>query len=200
MHAMTSPEIQMQDCKRRLRREIRDLLAGFQRIERQAASAEIVKLVAGLDAWQSAANVLAYAPMPDEPDITPLLAAFPGTVHLPVVSNNEVTIRPLRADAALVPGERGNLEPETDEYSQLDSIDLALVPGRAFTQSGIRLGRGGGHYDRMLAKLSGDCLLIGVGFSLQVIDEIPRQPHDVLMHAVVTQGGLTSGHQSFRVD
>ncbi len=197
---MTSTEIQLQDCKRRLRKEIRNLLAGFQRIERQSASADIVKVIAGMDLWQSANGVLAYAPMPDEPDITPLLAAFAGTVHLPVVNNNEVVIRPLTDGAALVPGERGNLEPETDEYSKLETINLALVPGRAFTSSGIRLGRGGGHYDRTLPKLPKDCLLVGIAFSLQLLEDIPYQPHDVPMHAVITEQGLLSEHPLIKAD
>ncbi len=198
--AMTSTEIEMQDSKRRLRKEIRNSLAGFQRVERREASCKIVQLIAGLNVWRSATGVLAYAPIPDEPDITPLLAAFSGSVHLPVVNNNEVMIRPFTPDAAIVPGERGNLEPDTDEFSNLETIEIALVPGRAFTAGGLRLGRGGGHYDRILTKLPENCLLVGIGFALQLLDAVPQQAHDIVMHAVVTEYGVYSKHPLVAVD
>jgi 5-formyltetrahydrofolate cyclo-ligase len=64
------------------------------------------------------------------------------------------------------------------------------VPGLAFTRKGLRLGRGGGYYDRYLAALPPTTLKIGVCFALQLVDAMPTEPHDQRMNAVVTEEGL----------
>lgn len=67
---------------------------------------------------------------------------------------------------------------------------LILVPGRAFTEEGGRLGRGKGFYDKYLAKLlslisSDNVFLLGVAFSCQIVKELPLDNHDILMNKVV---------------
>jgi len=54
-------------------------------------------------------------------------------------------------------------------------LDAVLVPGRAFDLAGHRLGRGGGHYDRLLARLRPDARArtVGVAFSEQVVPKVP---------------------------
>lgn len=63
--------------------------------------------------------------------------------------------------------------------------DLIFVPGLAFSRKGVRLGRGGGHYDRLLR--ASDACFLGVARSFQLVDELPDDPHDVRMHGVVTE-------------
>jgi 5-formyltetrahydrofolate cyclo-ligase len=65
-------------------------------------------------------------------------------------------------------------------------LDVVLVPGLAFTADGRRLGQGGGHYDRFLARLSPRCVTIGICFHEQLVDDLPIEPHDVLVRLVVT--------------
>lgn len=60
-----------------------------------------------------------------------------------------------------------------------------IVPGLAFTAEGLRLGQGGGHYDRWLGAHPG-VLTIGLAWDVQVVDELPTEPHDHTMNAVVT--------------
>jgi len=67
-----------------------------------------------------------------------------------------------------------------------DQLDVVVVPGLAFTADGRRLGQGGGHYDRFLARLRADCLTIGACFAEQLVADLPTEPHDVRVHAVVT--------------
>ncbi len=65
-----------------------------------------------------------------------------------------------------------------------------LVPGRAFTRSGGRLGRGGGHYDRLLT----DCptlFSIGIAYARQIVDEVPTESHDRPVAAIATEEGVT---------
>ena len=68
--------------------------------------------------------------------------------------------------------------------------DLIVVPGLAFTRTGDRLGQGGGWYDRFLSARSRHAVAIGVGFDLQVVDELPVEEHDVRVDAVVTESSV----------
>jgi 5-formyltetrahydrofolate cyclo-ligase len=70
--------------------------------------------------------------------------------------------------------------------------DVVIVPGVAFTASGDRLGQGGGWYDRFLAAIRPECVTIGVGFDLQVVDAVPVEPHDVRLDHVVTESGIAT--------
>ena len=62
--------------------------------------------------------------------------------------------------------------------------EVLLVPGRAFTPAGGRLGRGRGFYDRHLSDFMG--LKVGVCFHEQIVEELPSEKHDVSMHYIVT--------------
>jgi 5-formyltetrahydrofolate cyclo-ligase len=64
-------------------------------------------------------------------------------------------------------------------------IDLAIVPGVAFDESGRRLGRGGGYYDRFLSTLS--VTSIGVAFELQLVPIVPAGSQDIRVKAIVTE-------------
>ena len=64
--------------------------------------------------------------------------------------------------------------------------DLVVVPGVAFTSIGHRLGQGGGWYDRFLPKINDRAATIGVCFAEQVIDDLPQEPHDIVVHHVIS--------------
>ena len=64
--------------------------------------------------------------------------------------------------------------------------DIFIVPGLGFTKEGIRLGRGKGSYDRLLSKHS-TALKIGICSTLNLLDEIPSEEHDILMDYVLTE-------------
>jgi 5-formyltetrahydrofolate cyclo-ligase len=64
---------------------------------------------------------------------------------------------------------------------------VILVPGVAFTRAGQRLGRGGGYYDRLLSALPAKAVRLGVCFELQIVDELPSEPHDMRVDGVVTE-------------
>jgi 5-formyltetrahydrofolate cyclo-ligase len=74
------------------------------------------------------------------------------------------------------------------------TLDLVVVPGRAFTPDGRRLGRGGGHYDRFLLRLAPGCRTIGVCYAEQVVGDLPVADHDVPVDVVVTDAGLAGDH------
>ena len=58
-----------------------------------------------------------------------------------------------------------------------------LVPGLAFTGDGVRLGHGGGYYDRLLERCR--CTTVGVCFAEQIVDVLPVQSHDVKVGRVL---------------
>ena len=62
------------------------------------------------------------------------------------------------------------------ETSQLEQVDLAIIPGRAFTQEGARMGRGKGYYDRLIPSLH--CPKWGVAFGCQLVKKIPTDEWD----------------------
>ena len=66
-------------------------------------------------------------------------------------------------------------------------MDVFLVPGLLFDRAGRRLGRGGGHFDRLLARACPGALRVGVCVAERVVDELPEGPWDVRMHRIVTE-------------
>ncbi len=66
------------------------------------------------------------------------------------------------------------------------TIDVVVVPGLAFTRDGRRLGQGGGYYDRFLPLLRDDCVTCGVGFAVQIVDDLPSESHDRVLTMVIT--------------
>jgi 5-formyltetrahydrofolate cyclo-ligase len=91
------------------------------------------------------------------------------------------------APHALLPGRSGVREPPADAPGlDVAELDALAVPGMLFAPDGTRLGRGSGHYDRMLARVRPDALRIGICYSDRVRDALPSAPHDVPVHLLVT--------------
>ena len=134
-------------------------------------------------------TVLAYWPLPDEPDIRPLidgLVAMGKTVLLPKVTGNEtMELCRYTSSADLAEGMFHIMEPAGTPFTDFSQIDMALIPGVAFDASCRRLGRGRGYYDRFLAV--NPCIYkIGVCFPFQRVPEVPAEAHDILMDEIVT--------------
>lgn len=79
------------------------------------------------------------------------------------------------------------LEPQGELFNDLREIDVAVVPGIAFTSDCKRMGRGRGYYDRMLLSLP-NAYKIGICFPFQLLDSIPFDDYDVSMDKVITAG------------
>jgi 5-formyltetrahydrofolate cyclo-ligase len=72
-----------------------------------------------------------------------------------------------------------------------DSIDLIVLPALAFDPQGHRLGRGGGYYDRFLARLKPGTVAVGLAFDVQVIDSVPVDGRDAAVDVLVTDRRVT---------
>jgi 5-formyltetrahydrofolate cyclo-ligase len=66
-----------------------------------------------------------------------------------------------------------------------EEIDLILIPGLAFTRKGERLGRGGGYYDRFLARVGLRAVKLGICFKEQLLEELPIESHDARVDRVL---------------
>ena len=86
-------------------------------------------------------------------------------------------------DTGLEPGPYGALQPGSDALDVTPA--LAFVPLLAFGADGERLGQGGGHYDLWLAAHS-ETQAVGLAWDCQLAQALPCEPHDRLLHAVVT--------------
>ncbi len=85
------------------------------------------------------------------------------------------------------------LEPRDDAPLSEETIDIAIIPGRAFTAKGERMGRGNGGYDIWISaqkKRSPSTLYIGVCFDCQIVQELPMETHDEIVDVVVTARGI----------
>jgi 5-formyltetrahydrofolate cyclo-ligase len=109
-------------------------------------------------------------------------------VAIPRVAGGVLELREGAPGQGLVPGPLGALQPPSDAPEVApDAVDLFVVPGLLFDRSGRRLGRGGGHFDRLLIRARTDALRVGVCPSEALVDELPEDPWDVRMHRVVTE-------------
>lgn len=150
---------------------------------RRRESVAIARRLSGLKVFQKARTVALYLSLPHEVDTRPLLSLcrqLGKEVVVPVVSPEDKRMDFL----PLPPGSRGlrkNVygipEPRASRNSHGPKIDLLVVPGRAFTRRGDRLGSGGGYYDRFLA-LHPRVPTVGIAYSAQVAAFLPLALHD----------------------
>lgn len=87
------------------------------------------------------------------------------------------------SDSDLVGGPFGIAQPDADALPVIPPV--VFVPLLGFTETGLRLGQGGGFYDRWLARNPGT-VAIGMGWDCQKLALLPNEPHDIAMQAIVT--------------
>ena len=182
--------------KANIRREIRALVAQMTEADKLSQSLCICEQVKAMGEWQRAGDVLLYAALPDEVSLSALISdalASGKRVWLPVVDGDDLRIRQYKEGMTEVSAGFHIEEPTADapellpsDYSQ---ISLAIIPGRAFTPDGDRLGRGKGYYDRFLAHYAGTT--IGVAFSCQICNTLPIDPWDRPLNKVIVSSPQT---------
>ena len=159
--------------------------------ERHDASLRLCERLAQNPLWQRSQCVLLFTPLPDEPDLSTLLASALATGklvalprHVPATDAYEAAL--IRHPATdLRPGKFGVLEPSTACATlPLMQLDLLLVPGIGFDVLGRRLGRGKGYYDRLLSQTPS--IKCGVAFDWQMVEQLPAETHDVPMNYLAT--------------
>ncbi|MCC6599579.1 MAG: 5-formyltetrahydrofolate cyclo-ligase [Crocinitomicaceae bacterium] len=128
-----------------------------------------------------------YLPMDAEINLFPLIEKLlidEFTVICPkVLRQRKLENRVLRSFEELEEGIYGTRHPMGDS-AYLGTIDFFIVPGLAFDLQGNRIGYGAGYYDVMLADFP-SAHKCGVGYSFQLFNVIPAEPHDIKLDDVV---------------
>lgn len=160
-----------------------------------AWAADTAALRARLRLWletRKITTLCGYVPLLGEPGSVELLEDLRAGVRrllLPVVMGAAPLDWVEYAGAgALRPARFGLLEPAGARLGPgvLAEVDAMLVPALAVDRRGVRLGRGGGHYDRSLPLVAGQAELIGVVRDCELVDELPSEEHDVRLTGVLT--------------
>jgi 5-formyltetrahydrofolate cyclo-ligase len=136
----------------------------------------------------------AYVPEPDEPGYGRIPAAFTqlcARVLLPVVPPDGRELAWAVDTGRLAPGRFGLLEPVGPRLgpTAIGTADVVVLPALAVARDGVRLGRGGGYYDRALQHVRPDAVLVALVFDDEFVDELPTEDHDRRVTAVVTPSG-----------
>lgn len=171
-----------------LRARIRNLR--FTPSKRKKSSLTVCRKIEKTTFFQDARTIAFYSAAKDELDLSSLgekALALNKKIFFPRVIGSKIEFREVRdLKNDLQRGAYQILEPNPKKTKKrVREPDLILVPGRAFDSQGRRLGRGGGHYDRLLERWHGSTR-IGVGFREQKVRQVPVEKHDIRMDAVIT--------------
>jgi len=171
--------------KKELRKYIKSQVSSISSEDREVLSKSVTESILITPEWKKAEEVFLFSSIPDEIDTKYLIESALSEnkrVILPVIRGEEIDLYYYDSNKIVV-GTFGILEPSTDsEKATVGDIDLAIIPGRAFTKEGKRLGRGKGYYDRLLPSLS--CLKWGICYPCQIVDDIAVDPWDIPMDKV----------------
>jgi len=187
------PRAEPAGAKLELRRRAlaaRDALPGA---ERARLSALVCARAAALPELVAAATIMLFASFRSEVETAALFwwALKAGkTVCAPRVLAPRLMAAYLIADpeADLVPGAWGIPEPREGLVEvPPERMDVVVVPGAAFDAAGRRCGYGGGFYDAYLARTRPGIPWVALAFEGQLVDELPCEPHDLAVGAIVTE-------------
>jgi 5-formyltetrahydrofolate cyclo-ligase len=180
------------DAKAALRQTFLSRRSARSAADRACAAASLTAaLLRGLAGVRTLA---AFVPEDTEPGSGRLPAAYTqlhARVLLPVVPTTGSELTWAVDTGRLAPGRFGLLEPVGPRLgpTAIGAADVVVVPALAVDRSGVRLGRGGGYYDRALRYVRPGARLVAVVFDDEFVDELPSEPHDHRVTAVVTPGG-----------
>ncbi|MFJ8249841.1 5-formyltetrahydrofolate cyclo-ligase [Streptomyces sp. NPDC094466] len=181
-----------------LRRELLAARALLTKEDAARSAAVLAEAALRLPELADARTVAAYVSVGREPGTRALLEALRGRgvrVLLPVLlADNDLDWAAYEGPEHLLPAGRGLLEPDGARLGPAAVLEAGavLLPGLAVDGAGMRLGRGGGSYDRVLARLTAAGArpsLVVLLYDDEVVARVPSEPHDHPVDAVVTPAG-----------
>lgn len=154
------------------------------------ASKSVFRHIENLHIFNDADNILLYHSLPDELQTRSAIDSWKlhKNIYLPRVNGENLEILPYK-DNCLASGSFNIEEPTGCDITDINAIDLIIVPAVAFDRNGNRIGRGKGYYDRLLAKCTKQ-FKIGIGYDFQLIDEIETECHDVPVDMIITPNNI----------
>ncbi|HUJ06273.1 MAG TPA: 5-formyltetrahydrofolate cyclo-ligase [Streptosporangiaceae bacterium] len=181
-----------------LRKELLAARRGLGQAGRAAAGRALADIMLEMPETGMAGAIAAYLSVGTEPPTSALVYALwkrGSYVLLPVLmDDNDLDWACYEGPDSLAPGPHGLLQPTEPRrgVSGIASADLVIVPALAVDRRGYRLGRGGGSYDRALARVGAAVPTIALLYDGELLDEVPAGPHDQRVRAVAQPGrGMT---------
>ena len=179
----------IQEAKQAVRQTMKARLEATDAPARTAAGERVASRVVALPEFDAAVVVSCFLSLPREISTDGLIRVFRRSekrVCVPAFqqSAQAYSLARLEESTRLVPGKAGVREPVGSEWVALEDVDLFVIPGLAFDAQGHRVGRGGGHYDRLLEGAR--AVKVGVGMECQLVASVPAEDHDIRMDVVVT--------------
>jgi 5-formyltetrahydrofolate cyclo-ligase len=186
-------------AKAALRHRILAARAGLSAEQRAAAGRALRDAVLALPQAQMAGTIAAYYSLGSEPGTHGLVYALwkrGSYVLLPVLRPDmDLDWASYEGPDSLRPGPRGLTEPAEAPrgVAAVSSADLVVVPALAVDRRGVRLGRGGGSYDRALARVGPQVPTIALLYDGELLDEVPAVAHDQrVRHVASPAAGITN--------
>lgn len=184
----------MKHDKAAVRKEVMAKLAKLEKPLHKYLSYEIATTLFKDPLWKNAKTIaITISRFPEVDTYQIIRKAWEEGKHVAIPKclpeNREMVFRELTQFDQLESVYYGLLEPieaKTKAVS-IDSIDLLIVPGLAFTVEGYRLGVGGGYYDRFLLKYKGET--VALAFESQLVPSLPMEPHDLPVGKIITAKG-----------
>ncbi|MFE2582106.1 5-formyltetrahydrofolate cyclo-ligase [Streptomyces sp. NPDC059378] len=189
--------------KQTLRRELLQVRNRFTADDVEAAAGALAERALELPELARAGTVAAYVSVGSEPRTLALLDALRARgvrVLLPVLlPDNDLDWGEYAGAESLAHVRHGGkmalLEPAGERLGPdaVTAADAVLLPGLAVDARGMRLGRGGGSYDRVLARLEradAHPALVVLLYDPEVVGHVPEEAHDRPVHAVVTPSAV----------
>ena len=178
--------------KQELRQLLREKLAALTPEEAALNDTQIASSFFTSQAFMPQTRIACYMPLKGEVSCKSILQTLPKKGHITclpavVARDTPLTFRQYRIGDELRRGMMGPLEPALDARDIIP--DVIIIPMLGFTRGKYRLGYGSGFYDRTLEELRRlkSIKTIGLAYSLQEIDHLPIEPHDIPLDMIITE-------------
>jgi 5-formyltetrahydrofolate cyclo-ligase len=173
--------------KKALRQLIKKQLINISFEEKLQLSAVLFSKLEQNVVFQQAKTVMLYWSMEDEVHTHDFIQkwAKEKEIILPVVNGDKLLLKRFTGMQSMKTGEKyGIQEPQGEDFTDFNAIDLVIVPGVAFDKAKNRMGHGKGYYDRLLPDLK--AYKIALCYNFQLVDEVPAEIHDIKMDEIIT--------------
>ncbi len=153
-------------------------------------SLQVQQQLLGSDCFVMARTLALYCPVNNEVQTYQLVVEALSQrklVCFPRVNGDQLDFVEVSAVSELEIGNYNIAEPVAGQVVPVAQLDLIVVPGVAFDQSGGRLGYGKGFYDRELSGLTANTVTVGLSFDFQLCSELPQEDHDHPVQFLATQ-------------
>jgi len=175
--------------KKEIRREVRRRISELTTEQMIVAAESIFSQIQNVTPFAEAHCIALFASMHDEVPTDIALERWPKMGKRVVVPRVEGDIMRFYdySPEQMTVGAFGISEPTSVVECPPSDIDLIIVPARAFTSRGERLGRGGGFYDKYMSQTQFRAAKVGIAFRCQIFDSLPCDAHDIRVDEVVTE-------------